>query len=1261
MPLTFTVAKIHRDRMNRAVIKIIQCTPGMRFVLNKKAPQKQSSGELLRFIYDFWCGKISYLMEAAILYLVAKTYTKNVYVNIGSILIDLRKGKCIVLEIRNIYKQYQTGNFVQEALSDVSLSFRDSEFVSILGPSGSGKTTLLNIIGGLDKYDTGDIIINNVSTKNYKDRDWDSYRSHSIGFIFQSYNLIPHQTILKNVEMALTINGVPQKERKQRAIDALEKVGLKDHIHKKPNQLSGGQMQRVAIARALVNNPSIILADEPTGALDSKTSIQVMELLKEVAKDRLVIMVTHNPELAKEYSSRIVELKDGELVSDSNPYKVNKKKHAHVESKSFGKVGMSVLTSMRLSFSNLLSKIKRTSLVAFAGSIGIIGIALIMAISNGANAYIQSMEEQTLSEYPLTISKSTMDISSMMSVAGSIVGGANDDKIHEQQIISGLFGTRQENDLKALKEYIESGKTPIKDHVNAIEYGYGLVPYIYYINEKDNVRQVSPDNVISAAGLTSIASMMVGQTTTFNALPADESLYKNKYDVVEGRWPESPNELVVILGPGNTISDLALYNMGLKDTSKLDEMLNSFIEGSNDKKLDTGNPGSWEFKEVIGKEFHLVSPAHMYQYDEQAGYWMKIKEWSEIKNLAHQGDVLTIVGVARPNEENTTPTMTPAIYYTSDLVYEMIKTSKESEIVQAQLANMEINVFTGKRFDEESNDFDFSKIFNFDESAFEDMFKFDPGAFDIDLSGLGSLDLGDFDITDYIDASVIKDSMQGATDDVFEKLFEGVSVTIDQESLEAMYKELHDDFLKSTKNDPNMDFSNLGNAINEYLQTDNVKAVIENVISTHLEDSKDAILSSKVFVSQASQLITNYIEYTEINGLNPGDVANVEAYMKTDAAQIILTAMAMAAEDSIKSILTSSEFIDDVIEALNTDYNKWAVENDKPIASEIAQAFIEYMNSDSASKIIVKHVKSMLDMDTLEGNLEDISASISNSLSSAINKQMTNAVNALTAQLAVQIESVIKDAMTKYIEEMKGSFDFSSESLMELLEANMSLEKMKDVLTTMLSNSQQTAQSNLSAFGYADIDSPKSITLYPKDFETKANVIQILDEYNELMEQTDKDKVISYSDTVGSLMSSVTDIIDIISYVLVAFVSVSLIVSSIMIGVITYISVLERRKEIGILRAMGASKRNITQVFNCETIITGFLAGLIGVVMTWLILLPTNAILQYVTNQPNIHGYLPITTSGLLILLSITLTTIGGLLPSKSAAKQDPVIALRTE
>lgn len=1165
-----------------------------------------------------------------------------------------------MLQIKNICKQYKTGSFIQTALNDVSLNLRDNEFVSILGPSGSGKTTLLNIIGGLDKYDSGNIIIDNISTKNYKDKDWDSYRAHTVGFIFQSYNLIPHQTLLKNVEIALTISNVSPKERAKRAKKALEDVGLGEHINKKPNQLSGGQMQRVAIARALVNNPKIILADEPTGALDSKTSIQVMELLKEVAKDRLVVMVTHNPELAKEYSTRIVELKDGVLCSDSNPCEITGS--GETKTKNFGKVGMSLFTSMRLSFSNLLSKIKRTTLVAIAGSIGIVGIALIMAISNGANAYIQSMEEQTLSEYPLTIQKSTMDMTSMMTVANSMITLEDDGKVHEQQIISGMFGTVQENDMKSLKDHLDSGVTNIEKYVNAIEYGYGLTPYIYYVNEEGKARQVSPDNVIESVGLSSLASMFTGQTTVFNSLPSDKSLYETKYELLGGKWPQNANELVVILGQGNIISDLAMYNMGLKDAEKLDAMIDSYNKGLTENQLEVGNPEEWEVEEILDREFRLVNAYQMYSYDDKNECWIKISEKDKIQELANQGEILKIVGVARPTAENTNPTLSPAIYYSSDLIYSMIEDAKNSEIVKAQLEGMTINVFTGKAFEDESNEFDLSKLFNFDESSFKNMFNTDMKSFDLDLSKLEDMDIENFDIKDFASEDIFKDIGKIITKDVLEQIFDEVEVDITKEKVNKLFTSLYADFIDSTGNAPNMNVENIGPAIQKYLATDNVKSIINKTIAEQMSNAKNVILSSAEFTSEVINIVSAYTEFIKENEIDAINENNIKLFMETEEAQKIVESIADISEQIVSKMLSANEISEKMVKNLAEDYGVWAESNNEPAMNVIIDAFLAYLKTERAIEIITKQAETMIDKEKLKSNVEKVASDIGDELFDVINSNFSSVIEQFLSEFSTQIESAISKAMTNYVSQMKNVFDFSPESILNIVDMSMSGENLQEMLTNMFSNSKQTAQSNLKSMGYADIDNPDTITFYPKDFETKEQVIQVLEDYNKSMEAMGADeKIISYTDMVGSLMSSVTNIIDIIGYVLIAFVSVSLIVSSIMIGVITYISVLERRKEIGILRAMGASKKNITQVFNCETIITGFLAGFIGVGTTWLILIPTNIILQALTNQPDLKGFLPLSSAIFLIILSIVLTTIGGLLPSKSAAKQDPVVALRSE
>ena len=579
-----------------------------------------------------------------------------------------------MLQIQHIKKEYRTGSLVQKALDDVSLNLRDNEFVAILGPSGSGKTTLLNIIGGLDRYDSGDLIINGISTKKYKDRDWDSYRNHTIGFVFQSYNLIPHQTVLANVELALTISGVGKEERRKRAVDALEKVGLGQQLHKKPNQMSGGQMQRVAIARALVNDPEILLADEPTGALDSDTSVQVMDLLREVAKDRLVVMVTHNPELAEQYATRIVNLKDGKIRSDTDEYIVEEENLAPPEHKNMGKSSMSLLTALSLSFNNLRTKKARTLLTSFAGSIGIIGIALILALSNGVNAYIRSIEEETLSEYPLQIQSTGFDFTSMMVGMNGDSGSSDDkksgkdkDKVKVMQVVTNMFSKMDSNDLGALKTYLDSGESKIHDYTKAIEYSYNVMPQLFR-QDGDNVRQVNPDQSFSSLGLgasagsNSLMSSMMS-TNVFFEMPENTDLYEDQYDVKAGRWPKKYNECVLVLTPDGSMSDFLLYTLGLRDQVELDDMIKQFI---NEETIKTPeNIGTYTYDDILGKTFKLVNASDYYEYDSQYQVWKdKTDNADYMKKLVEDGENVKIVGIVQSDEDAKASSLTPGFNYT---------------------------------------------------------------------------------------------------------------------------------------------------------------------------------------------------------------------------------------------------------------------------------------------------------------------------------------------------------------------------------------------------------------------------------------------------------------------------------------------------------------------------------------------------------------------------------------------------------------------
>ena len=665
---------------------------------------------------------------------------------------QIKEGERIpMLQIKNICKEYKTGSLVQKALDDVSLNLRESEFVAILGPSGSGKTTLLNIIGGLDRYDSGDLIINGISTREDKDRDWDSYRNHTIGFVFQSYNLIPHQTVLSNVELALTISGVSREERRTRAIEALEQVGLGDQLHKKPNQMSGGQMQRVAIARALVNDPDILLADEPTGALDSETSVQVMDLLKEVAKDRLVVMVTHNPELAERYATRIVKLKDGRILSDSDAFEIDESGQEEPVHRNMGKASMSFLTALSLSFNNLRTKKARTILTSFAGSIGIIGIALILSLSNGVNDYIKSLEEETLSEYPLQIQNTTMDLTAMManSAASGEEEAAGDVKV--SQALSDMFSGTQTNDLGSLKSYLDDGKSGIMKYANAVEYSYSVVPQIYRV-DGESVRQVNPDSSFSALGLGSGSSAFMSSfmsTDVFHQMPEDKELYEGQYDLKVGSWPQRYNECVLVLGSDGSVSDFLLYTMGLRDSAELDEMVREFAAGNEVDVPD--NIGAYDYEDFVGISFKLVDAADRYTYDSAYGIWTdRSSDETYMRELVENGEDITIVGVVQPSEDASAAMLSPGIVYPASLTEHVMEQAADSDIVRQQMETPETNVLTGNSFGEDNseNGMGMDSLFTIDENALQNAFSFDSGVLEKymaeSLAGSdGSVDMSD--------------------------------------------------------------------------------------------------------------------------------------------------------------------------------------------------------------------------------------------------------------------------------------------------------------------------------------------------------------------------------------------------------------------------------------------------------------------------------------------------------------------------------------
>lgn len=1023
-----------------------------------------------------------------------------------------------MLQIKNICKQYKTGNLIQKALDGVSLNLRDNEFVAILGPSGSGKTTLLNIIGGLDRYDSGDLIINGISTKKYKDRDWDSYRNHTIGFVFQSYNLIPHQTVLSNVELALTISGVSKAERRKRAKRALEQVGLGDQGHKKPNQMSGGQMQRVAIARALVNDPDILLADEPTGALDSETSIQVMNLLKEVAKDRLVVMVTHNPELAYEYATRIVELKDGVIRSDSNPFNVDNKTLKVPQHKNMGKSSMSLKTSLSLSFNNLKTKKARTILTSFAGSIGIIGIALILSLSNGINQYIQSIEEETLSEYPLQIQSTGFDITSMMDTQSSDDSTKEDGEVQVFQMLTNIFSRVGSNDLTSLKEYLDSNKGDLSKYTKSVEYTYNVVPQIYSANT-ESIRQVNPDRSFAALGLgasstsnSTMSSMM--STNVFYQMPQNTDLYQEQYDVKAGRWPKKYNECVLVLNNNGKISDFMLYTLGLRDYSELDTMIQQFSQ--EEKVTVPDNSQSYSYDDIIGINFKLVNPSDCYQYDANYNiYRDKTDDQAYMKQLIDNGENLEIVGIVQPSDGANVTMLQSGIGYLPSLSDHVINQAQSSEIVQKQLATRDIDVFTGKRFDDpESSSLDMNSLFTVDSEMLQSAFSFDQSKISMDMD---NVDFSQLSINPSLLPSLDVDSLLG-----------NIKFELTTDQINQISQKIMTQFQQYLKDNNLTDQSKMDEYFRAYLQSDAAKNLIQSEMTALIQES----------------------------GMAKQFAANLQSQMQTMMAQY----------------------------------------------SEV----------------------------------------IANSL-----KQ--------------QLTTVMADQMDNFSSQFQDAISIDTSKFASAIKVNMSEEELSELMLSLMSEDSSSYENNLQKLGYASKDEPSGINIYPLDFESKQEVINVLDQYNENVEKVDEDKVITYTDYVGTLMSSVTDIINVISYVLIAFVAISLVVSSIMIGVITYISVLERKKEIGILRAIGASKRNISQVFNAETFIIGLFAGVLGIVITLLLLIPGNMIIHDIAGSQDVSAILPVTGAVVLIILSVVLTLIGGLIPAKKAALEDPVTALRTE
>lgn len=1254
-----------------------------------------------------------------------------------------------MLQIKDIHKEYRTGNLVQRALDGVSLSLRDNEFVAILGPSGSGKTTLLNIIGGLDRYDRGDLIINGISTKKYKDRDWDSYRNHTIGFVFQSYNLIPHQTVLANVELALTISGVSKSERRRRAKEALEKVGLGAQIHKKPSQMSGGQMQRVAIARALVNDPEILLADEPTGALDSDTSVQVMDLLQGVAKERLVVMVTHNPELAQLYATRIVTVKDGRILSDTDPFVIDSESMAPPVHKNMGKSSMSFFTALSLSFQNLKTKKARTLLTSFAGSIGIIGIALILSISNGVDKYITNMEEETLSEYPLQIQSTGVDLTSMMMGAATAQSGKKDGEVGVAQMVTNMFSKMNSNDLESLKVYLDSNESSISQYANSVEYTYSVSPQIFLENGK-NIRQVNPDKSFSAMGLGSGSSNSIMSSTmstdVFHEMPEDADLYKDQYDVKAGRWPENYKECVLVLTSQGDISDFLQYTLGLRDGKELDDMVQKFMA---EEAVETPeNEGPYTYDEILGKKFKLVNSTDYYEYDEEYKVWKdKSDNSSYMKKLVKNGEDLTIVGIVQPVEGAAASMLTAGICYTPELTKHVIEKAASSEIVKQQLADEKINVFTGEEFGKEDNEnskFDMESLFSINADALQEAFQVDLSGFNMDLSSLSGLSSGlnvempdmpdmsalagninldessmpdlskliklddlDLDLSHMIDPEEILKNLPADQVPDMSQALKSVKFDFTEEKVTALLKEVLTGYQESIKDKPEADMDKMQAALKQYLTSKEMNERLCKDLQELVKNNVNVDMSSEKLIAVAVGLMNQYQEYAKANGITQTDVASILAFLSQgEIQQQIKEEAENLVKNSVTVNITTKQIRDLLMQDVVAAYPEYARNNSLPDPANLGTYFLEYMQTEDGQNRLMNGLMTLVDTSevqtqfsqAMETYMKSMMTSFTDAIAKGIEskfteimeqveKQLTKGIQTAMEQMMGNISSGMQEAMQSVMASvsssitsamsqamsglgglgsgmgnMEDALSINPEAFAKAIQMNMNEDDLSELMMSLLSSENASYDGNLKKLGYADLNVPGGINIYPKDFESKSEIVGILDQYNADMEAAGEDeKVITYTDLVGTLMSSVTDIVNIISYVLVAFVAISLVVSSIMIGVITYISVLERKKEIGILRAIGASRHNVSQVFNAETFIIGFCAGAMGIGITLLLLIPANSIIRSLADGVNVKAALPPVAAVVLIGLSVVLTLLGGLIPSRKAAKSDPVTALRTD
>ena len=1037
-----------------------------------------------------------------------------------------------MLSLKNIRKNYKMGDTVVEALRGVSVDFRDNEFVAVLGPSGCGKTTLLNIIGGLDRYTDGDLVIGGVSTKKYRDRDWDTYRNHKIGFVFQSYNLIPHQNVLSNVELALTLSGVSKSERRRRAIEVLEKVGLKDQMKKKPNQMSGGQMQRVAIARALINDPDILLADEPTGALDSETSIQIMEILKEIAKDKLIIMVTHNPELAEEYSNRIIRLIDGKITGDSNPF--TEETPLKDKPEKVRKTSMSFFTALSLSLNNLLTKKGRTILTSFAGSIGIIGIALILSLSNGVQMYINDIQRDTLASYPLTIDESSTDMTAMLSSSRNVAQEKYGDveNMPKDRIITDdrmytvfdmMYAQTNTNDLKSFKTFLD-GNEEIKGLVSNIEYSYGMKPRVFRRMEDETIKQVNPNTVLDEVGFSSVSGLFTltsqmssssSDVDIFTEITDDPEMFRTRYEIVAGKKPENYNEAVLIIDKYNMITDFTLYALGMRDSSEMRATIRDMMQKKDKENVAKIEKGSdYAFEDFLGMTFSVIPNSDLYRKNDD-GVWEDMTSDSVYMSDAYdqKGIELKIVGILRQKELSTS--VSGLVGYTRELTSRLSERINSSDIVSDQKAKEDYDVFSGLPFE---------------------------------------------------NTEAADKALEDAKREDEEK----------QRELEEMQKRIAEEKEKS-----------------ELLKQKTLE-LQEQIKQMQSQMPDMTTLMTKLTPEQALSLAT----------------------MTTEQRQ---------------------EYFMSIMPEIIPGFQLPDVSGIIPLLPEQAQAELEGMTDMQKLEYVSRMLLTEPTLTTPEDGAEAAEAADETASSSEADTE------------SFDMSSIDMNNITD--EQMEYFMNMSDEDREALMKSFGAATKSSDIV------SMSSYYDNMKTLGVIDLEVPSAIAIYPTDFASKERIAEIIKEYND---DRDEDHKITYTDLVGMLMSSVTDIINAISYILIAFVAISLVVSSIMIGIITYISVLERTKEIGILRSIGASKKDVSRVFNAETTIIGLISGGLGILVTALLIIPINIIIKDITGVSDLAN-LPLLAALALVGISVLLTLIAGLLPSRVAAKKDPVVALRTE